>query len=114
MERGGLVSVVEWGNCRLVEDHQRFVHAALERLQQHLGEYFAVGLAQASEQDIHLLLAGHVIRPTCGFRIPAPASRSLRTYLALTFATSPHNRVAPGSVLLPRVPHPGHDDALPV
>src|SRR5258708_37114028 len=108
MERGALVSVVEWGNCRLVEDHQRFVHAALERLQQHLGEYFAVGLAQASEQDIHLLLAGHVIRPTCGFPIPAPAPPSFRPYLALTSATCPHKRVYPGSVLLPAAPHPGH------
>src|SRR5258708_8596527 len=102
MERGALVSVVEWGNCRLVEDHQRFVHAALERLQQHLGEYFAVGLAQAREQHIHLRLAGPVIRPTCRFPIPPPASRTSRTYLALTFATRPYKRVDQEPVLLPR------------
>ncbi len=111
MERRALITVLERSNRRLVEDHQRFVYAALERPEQHVGEHAAAALAQTSEQDVHPLLVGHLIRSACSFRIPDSASGSAGTYLALTLATCPYKRVDQSPVLLPVVARHVKQDA---
>lgn len=96
-----------------MEDDERFVHAAAERVVEHLGQHPAVSLVHCGKQYIHALLIRHFYRLGDGIGVPDSAPRPACRDLALAFAAGSDEPVDQSPVTLVVVACHDRDDAAP-
>lgn len=112
--RRSFVPVLERRDRCRVQYDQCFVDTAAECLGQHPGEHLTTRVAQAGQQDIHFVLAGHLSRLGRSHRIPHSSPGPIRADPALTLPACQDQRIDQGPVLRPlTICHVGHDACGP-
>jgi len=89
VEGRSLIPVLEWRDLVVVKDAERYEHAVLEGLGQHLGQDFAVVLPHGRQQHVDAALVWKAIQGGVGVGIPCPGPGPAGAGLALAFAALP-------------------------